>query len=105
MRVKIFDNTTCLEMGDFMVSFQDQDNFDISQHNGCNSTAVQSDEDNFEVLVDGNRYVLDLSNEPTVAEGQIAQLKGCEAKSDGGYQAIWSVEAIPVSDPAPEEAA
>jgi len=102
MRIKIFDNTSHLERGDFIVAIQDRDTFDITQHQGSNSTAVESDESNMEILVDGDRYVLDLSNKPTVTETQYAQISGYEAKSGGGYQATWSVETIPTSEPAPE---
>ena len=102
MRIKLFDNTTGLERGDFFVAWQDQADFDLSTHQTASITAVESNEDNPEVLVDGNRYVLDLSNRPEVAETERANLTGYEAKSGGGYQATWSVETIPTSEPAPE---
>jgi len=102
MRIKLFHNTTGLERGDFIVAVQDQVNFDLSAHQTESVTAVESNEDNLEVLIDGNRYVLDLSNEPTVTETQYAKITGYEAKSGGGYQATWAVETLPTPDPEPE---
>lgn len=102
MRIKLFDNTTGLETGDFFVPLPDRNSFNVSSHNTENSTAIESNEDNMEILVDDNKHVLDLSNEPTVTETQYTRITGYEAKSDGGYQATWSVETIPTPEPAPE---
>lgn len=106
MRVKLFDNTTGLETGDFFVPPSDRDNFDVSSHDTETSTAIQSSEEVTEVLVNGDKYVLDLSNRPSFdVQTQYAQITGYEAKSGGGYQATWVVETIPTSEPAPEEPA
>lgn len=102
MRIKIFDNTSGLQRGDFFVAWQDQADFDISQHQNENTTAVESNEDNIEILVSGDRYVLDVSNQPENTATQYSYISGYEAKSGGGYQATWTVETIPTPDPAPE---
>jgi len=97
MKVKIFNNTTGLEQGEFVILAGDVDNFDASEHSGSNSTAVVSSEDAYEVLIDGTTYVLDLSNIPTVPEGSDARLTGYEAKDGGGYQGTWETVVLPTS--------
>ena len=105
MKIKIFNNATGLQQGEMHIPASEQSTFDISSHATASVTLVETEENNYEILVDGDRYVLDLSNEPTVTETQYAQITGYEAKSGGGYQATWVVETIPTPDPAPEEPA
>ena len=102
MKVKFFNNTTGMEQGDFIVPPSNVSGFDVSTHHGANSTAMVSDESNLEVLVDGAKYVLDVSNEPSETETQYAELTGYEAKTGGGYQGTWQMVTKPEEPSDPE---
>lgn len=98
MLIKLFDNTTGLERGDVIIPPSDAEGFDVSSLDNETTTAVQSNESLFEVLVNGTLFVLDLSNPPEVPEGKYLHVSGYESKSGGGYQATWVLYDIPVSD-------
>ena len=102
MRVKVFNNTTGLEQGDFIVPPSNVSGFDVSAHHSANTTAMASDEDSLEVLVDGAKYVLDVSNEPAETETQYAELTGYAAKTGGGYKGTWQMVTKPEEPSDPE---
>jgi hypothetical protein len=102
MKVKFFDATTGVEIGDVILAFQDEATFDASAHSGASSVAAISEEDALEILVDGDTHILDTTNEPTISDNQFAQISGYEPKTGGGYQATWSVDTLitPEAEPA-----
>lgn len=101
MNLKLFDNNTGLERGSFTIIEHQIGGFNIADHHTENCTCIESSEPTTEVLVDGSRYVLDCSNEPTITESQIASITGYQTKSGGGYEAVWTVETKGQSDPIP----
>ena len=101
MKVKFFDATTGVEIGDVVLAFQDEATFDASAHSGASSVAAISEEDALEILVDGDTHLLDITNKPTILDNQVAQISGYELKTGGGYQATWFVDTLitPEADP------